>query len=168
MNENVKEKIIQLPKHRQKECVVVFNEHNEPIAYYESRNKRVLGANWVATFQSAMEWLAMQKQMTGEQWRVFAYLFSRLDYDNYLRVPQKDIAEKLEMRIPHVSRAIKGLIDLDVIIPGPMAGRYRTYRLNPRIAMRGTKHYHETVVEYDELKKMRDEKKNAANEATEE
>lgn len=161
MSENVKGKIIQLPKQRQKECVVVFNDEDEPVAYYEQRKKRTLGANWVATFQSGLEWLSMQENMTGEQWRVFAFLMSKLDFDNYLRVPQRDICERLNMKKPNVSRAIKALIDFDVIIPGPMAGRYKTYRLNPRIGMRGTKHFHETVVEYDELKKMRDAK-NAA------
>ena len=61
------------------------------------------------------------------------------------------------MQKSHVSRAIKGLIDLDVILPGPMAGRYKTYRLNPRIAHRGAKNYRGTIIEYDELKRQHDE-----------
>lgn len=156
MDENVKQKIVELPKTR--ECITIIdNETNTPLAYVKKHRENVLGGKWVATFQSGMEWLSQQESMTGEQWRVFAYLISRLDYDNYLRVPQVEVAEHLHMQKPHVSRAIKGLIDLDVILPGPMAGRYKTYRLNPRIAHRGAKNYRGTIIEYDELKRQHDE-----------
>ena len=151
VNKSVNEKVIQLQK-RQKECIVSFNDAGEPVAYYELKKKRALGVNWVAMFQAGMEYLSQQKNMSGEQWRVFAYLMSRLDYDNYLRVPQKEIAEHLDLTVPNVSRAIKALIELDVIIPGPLAGRFKTYRLNPRIGLRGTKHKKETIIEYDELR----------------
>ena len=60
------------------------------------------------------------------------------------------------MHVKAVSRAIKGLKELDVIIVGPMAGRSKTYRLNPRIAHRGARNYQQTIIEYDELKKRRD------------
>lgn len=157
MNESVKQKIVELPKTR--ECITIIdNETNTPLAYVKKHHENVLGGKWVATFQSGMEWLASQESMTGEQWRVFAYLISRLDFDNYLRVPQADIAEHLKMQKSHVSRAIKGLVTLDVILPGPMAGRYKTYRLNPRIAHRGAKNYKSTLIAYDELKKRREEK----------
>lgn len=97
--------------------------------------------------------MAKQEGMTGEQWRVFAYLVSRLDFDNYLKVPQKDIAAELKMNVKAVSRALRGLRELDIISVGPMAGHSKTYRLNPRIAHRGAKNYQETVIQYDALKK---------------
>ena len=110
----------------------------------------------MATFQDGLGWMAKQEGMTGEQWRVFAYLVSKLDFDNYLKVQQKDIAEELRMQKSHVSRAMKGLAELDIISVGPMAGRSKTYRLNPRIAHRGAINYQQTIIEYDELKKRRD------------
>lgn len=109
----------------------------------------------MATFQDGLAWMAKQEGMTGEQWRVFAYLVSRLDFDNYLKVSQKDIAEELRMQKSHVSRAMKGLVDLNVIAVGPMAGRSKTYRLNPRIAHRGAKNFKQTIIEFDELKKRK-------------
>ena len=60
------------------------------------------------------------------------------------------------MHVKAVSRAIKGLKELDVISVGPMAVRSKTYRLNPRIAHRGARNYQQTIIEYDELKKRRD------------
>ena len=147
--ENLNEKVIPLP--RERECTVLLGEDGEVTGYLNKARKNRLGGHWVATFQEGLAWMARQ-EMTGEQWRVFAYLVSRLDFDNYLKVPQKDIAEELKMQKSHVSRAIKGLVELDIITVGPMAGHSKTYRLNPRIAHRGAKNYQETIIQYDSLK----------------
>lgn len=148
--ENLNEKVIPLP--RERECTVLLGEDGEVTGYLNKPRKNKLGGHWVATFQEGLAWMARQ-EMTGEQWRVFAYLVSRLDFDNYLKVPQKDIAAELKMQKSHVSRAIKGLVDLDIITVGPMAGHSKTYRLNPRIAHRGAKNYQETIIQYDALRK---------------
>lgn len=117
--------------------------------------KKKITETTVATFQDGMAWMAKQKSMTGEQWRVFAYLVSRLDFDNFLKIVQKDIADELKMNVKAVSRAMRGLRELDIVTVGPMAGHGKTYRLNPRIAHRGSKNYQQTIVEYDELKARR-------------
>lgn len=148
------EKVIPMPKER--ECTALLGENGEVTGYINRRRVNRLGGHWVATFQDGLSWMAKQEGMTGEQWRVFAYLVSKLDFDNYLKVQQKDIAEELRMQKSHVSRAMKGLAELDIISVGPMAGRSKTYRLNPRIAHRGARNYQQTIIEYDELKKRRD------------
>ena len=145
------EKVIPMPK--EKECTAILGENNEVTGYILHTRPNRLGGRWVATFQDGLAWMAKQEDMTGEQWRVFAYLVSRLDFDNFLKVPQKDIAEELKMNPKAVSRAMRGLREMDIITVGPMAGRSKTYRLNPRIAHRGAKHYKETIIQYDELKK---------------
>lgn len=154
-NPNCQGKIIPLPKER--ECTAILGENNEVTGYITRTRQNRLGGHWVATFQEGLAWMAKQ-EMTGEQWRVFAYLVSRLDFDNFLKVPQKDIAEELKMNVKNVSRAIRGLKELDIISVGPMAGHSKTYRLNPRIAHRGAKNYQETIIQYDALKKAHDNK----------
>lgn len=160
VNPNCQEKVIPLPKER--ECTAILGENNEVTGYITRTRQNRLGGHWVATFQEGLAWMARQ-EMTGEQWRVFAYLVSRLDFDNFLKVPQKDIAEDLKMQKSHVSRAIKGLVELDIITVGPMAGHSKTYRLNPRIAHRGAKNYQSTIIEYDAFKKAQQEKQAAAS-----
>lgn len=155
-NPNCQGKIIPLPKER--ECTAILGENNEVTGYITRTRKNRLGGHWVATFQEGLAWMAKQEGMTGEQWRVFAYLVSRLDFDNYLKVPQKDIAAELKMNVKAVSRALRGLRELDIISVGPMAGHSKTYRLNPRIAHRGAKNYQETIIQYDALKKAHDNK----------
>lgn len=152
--ENPNPKVIPLP--RERECTAILGENNEVTGYITKKRPNRLGGHWVATFQEGLAWMAKQ-EMTGEQWRVFAYLVSRLDFDNFLKVPQKDIAEELKMNPKNVSRAIRGLKELDIITVGPMAGHSKTYRLNPRIAHRGAKNYQETVIQYDALRKAQQE-----------
>lgn len=161
-NSNIskKETVIPLPKER--ECTAILGEDGEVTGYISKARKNTLGVHWVAAFQDGMTWMAKQSKMTGESWRVFAFLIGKLDFDNYLCVPQKEIADELNMQRTHVSRAIKNLIDLDVISVGPMAGRAKTYRLNPRIAHRGAKNYRSTLIEYDELKARQKKKKDGA------
>lgn len=86
--------------------------------------------------QAALELLA--KTLTGEQFKVLMMLLASLDYENFIQVAQADIAEKLEMQKTNVSRSIKGLIDLGVIIEGPKIGRSKSYRLNPQFGWKGT------------------------------
>ena len=155
IDEQANTKVIPLPKER--ECLAILGEDGEVTGYLSKTRKNVLGVHWVATFQDGLTWLA-QQDMTGEQWRVLAYLLGRLDFDNYLKVQQTEISDKLHIKKPKVSRAMKKLAELDIITVGPMAGRSKTYRLNPRIAHRGAKNYRNTLIEYDTLKKL--QKKN--------
>ena len=97
-----------------------------------------LGKGWIALYQNPSIWIAQQR-LTGEQYSVMHVLFGKLDFDNYLRIGLKDIAELLDMQVTHVSRAMKKLKELEIIIEGPPAGKFKTYRLNPYIAHKGTK-----------------------------
>ena len=151
---SVNEKVIPLPKER--EVITLLGEDNEVNGYIRHSSPNKLGKGWVAVFQSGIADMA-KMGLTGEQWSVWAYLMGTLDFDNYWRVSQKEVAEALKMRKQNVSRAIHALLDKDIITEGPMAGRFKTYRLNPRIAHRGARNYQGTIIEYDALKKAHEE-----------
>lgn len=119
----------------------------------EKRMKNGLGGGWMAMYQRAMEWLAEVK-LPQEQYRILFHLMSHLDFDNYLRVTQSEIAKKLEMNQPNVARAFRGLLERDIIRAGPKVGNARTYRLNPRMGMKG----HDVkgaLIEFDKLKQFK-------------
>ena len=82
--------------------------------------------------------LILANSLTGEQLRVLLALLSDLDYENYIQVAQSDIASNLHMQKTHVSRAIKALLDLGVILEGPKVGRSKTYRLNEQFGWKGS------------------------------
>jgi len=89
------------------------------------------------TFQDGLLKLATDKSVTGEQWRVLAYLMGRLDFENYIHLPQQELCDKLGMQPSNVSRAIAGLTTKGVIVKGPRVGRVGTLRLNPGLGWKG-------------------------------
>lgn len=86
--------------------------------------------------QDALSILA--KELNGEELRVLLILLGSLDYENYIQIPQMDIVEALGMQKPNVSRAIKKLLEIGVILIGPKIGRSHSYRLNPKFGWKGT------------------------------
>ena len=147
--EEVQNKVIPLPK--EKEVTAILGENDEVKAFITRPRKNKLGVNWVAFYQTALEWLATQN-LPNEQYRVLMYLMSKLDFENFLRITQTQVATALNMKQPAVSRAIKGLLEKDILITGPHVGTAKTYRLNPRMAYKG-KDPKQTIIEYDAYKK---------------
>ena len=57
-----------------------------------------------------------------------------LDFHNIIRVPQVEIAKALGMHKQSVHKAVKKLVDLGILIPGPVAS---AWRLNPQAGWKG-------------------------------
>ena len=124
-----------LPK--EKRYIMITDEETGQIKGCFPLKAKNLGKGWIAVYQDPAGWLAQQK-LTGEQYSVLFALFNRLDFENYLRVSRQDIANFLSMQPVNVSRAIKKLKDLNIVVEGPPAGKFKTYRLNPYIAHKGS------------------------------
>lgn len=75
--------------------------------------------------------------LTGEQLKVLFYIMGKLDFENYILLQQKEVAEALNMRQPHVSRAFVRLVEAGVIHEGPKVGKVKTYRLDPSFGWKG-------------------------------
>jgi MarR family len=95
------------------------------------------GRRWVGMNQHFLEEFAAREDVHGETFRVFIYLNARLDFDNLINVPQKEIAKALNMQQPNVSRAIKKLEELGIILRGPKIGKIAAWRLNPNAGWKG-------------------------------
>lgn len=156
MDEN-SSKVIPLPK--KKECVAILGEDNEVQGYIVKKRENLLGRNWVVMYQSAMVWLS-QQDMTGEQYKVLMYLLGKLDWDNYLMLSRQDIAENTGLKPTAVSRAMKRLKELGIIMEGPKAGYYKTYRVNPYMMYRGGgKRRYENLIQWDKAKEAYEKKR---------
>lgn len=92
---------------------------------------------WVMNSQEALELLATDKDLKGETYRVLLLLLSRLNFENWIQITQNEISEKLEIRKPHVSRAITLLEEKGIILRGPKVGRSYAFRLNPNYGWKG-------------------------------
>ncbi len=96
-----------------------------------------LTERWFMAFQDTFEELAKDPDMTGENYKVLFYLYSKLDFENFIQQSQKDIAEGLGMRKENVSRAMKLLTSKQIVLEGPKVGRSKCYRLNPNYGWKG-------------------------------
>jgi hypothetical protein len=95
------------------------------------------GSQWMQVNQEALAEIAADKDLGAEAWRVFAYLNSRLDFENLIVVQQTEIAAALTMKRPSVNRAVKLLADKQIILRGPKIGNVGSYRLNPHYGWKG-------------------------------
>lgn len=88
-------------------------------------------------FQDAFEELAKDREITSEPRRVLDYLFSKLDFENFIQQSQQDIAQALGMHKSQVSEAMKLLVRKQIVLEGPKVGRSKCYRLNPNYGWKG-------------------------------
>ena len=55
------------------------------------------GRGWYMQSQEALVSLAQDREITGECYRVLFILLAELDFENYIYIPQTEIAQKLGM-----------------------------------------------------------------------
>lgn len=95
------------------------------------------GQRWYMQSQDAVLALATDKELAGRPLRVLLYLLARLDFENYIQVPQADISRALELHKSDVTRAVQLLEERGIIIRGPKVGRSYAWRLNPTYGWKG-------------------------------
>lgn len=87
--------------------------------------------------QDAMTMIAADKEITGATLKVFVYMAGRLDFENYIRIQQTEIAEALHMYKPDVSKAVKLLEGKNILLRGPKVGQSYSWRMNPNFGYKG-------------------------------
>lgn len=105
--------------------------------WFGAKVRSPYGRRWYMQSQEALEALAADKELAGRPTRVLLYLLSRLDFENFIAVPQKDIAATLELHKSDVSKAIRLLISKGILVEGPRAGGALALRLNPHWGWKG-------------------------------
>lgn len=87
--------------------------------------------------QNGMIKLATDKDLSGQPLRVFLFMAGQLDFENFIRIQQKEVAEALEMQKADVSRALKLLESKNIFQRGPKSGQSYTWRMNPNFGFKG-------------------------------
>lgn len=98
---------------------------------------QLYGRRFCVMSQEAFQLIAADRELTLEPKNVLFYLFSRLDFDNFIQVPQSEIVEALRMDKANVSKAIKLLVEKGILIRGPKVGYSYAFRLNPNYGYKG-------------------------------
>lgn len=76
-------------------------------------------------------------QLTLTDYRVRDYVFCKLGIGNYVHFNQSDAARKLGIAQPNISRSIKKLVSLGILLEGPKTGKFCTYQVNPAVMYAG-------------------------------
>jgi hypothetical protein len=97
-------------------------------------------------------------KLNGESLNVLLFLISRMDYENYIRVSQKEVAEALGMKKQNVSRAVQILRKFSIIDPG----EHNSQRLSLDIGWKGkvaNMRKEQTRQELDSTRQWREDEK---------
>jgi DNA-binding MarR family transcriptional regulator len=78
-----------------------------------------------------------QARLTARERAVLDMIMYYMKYDNIIKVPQSQIAKDLDIEQQDVSKAIKVLIDRNILKITGKEGRRNTYTLNPYFAYKG-------------------------------
>lgn len=109
----------------------------EGVVVYCGVKKNPYSTGWIMNSQEALELLATDEDLTKEAFRVLIFLMARLDFENWIQITQKEIAEKLNIHKQNVSRAISLLESKGILLRGPKVGRSYAFRLNPYFGWKG-------------------------------
>lgn len=87
--------------------------------------------------QDPLLMLAKDKELRGRPMAVLTYLLAVLDFENFVQVPQSEIAAELDIGRSHVSEAISLIESKGILLRGPKVGRSSSWRLNPHYGFKG-------------------------------
>ena len=93
--------------------------------------------DWFMGFQQAFIRVSEDKDMNFDMTRVWLNLLGRISFENWVAVPQTELAKSLGMRASNVSRAVKKLLSKGLILQGPKMGRTSAFKLNSHYAWKG-------------------------------
>ena len=124
-------------------------EYGFPVIF--GRKKNPYGNGWIMNSQEALNIIAEDKDIKGLDLRVFLKVCARLDFENWVYLPLKELSEELHIDKAHISRSIKLLVSKNILIKSSKIGRSYAYRLNPDFGWKGK------VKNLDEYRKEKEE-----------
>ncbi len=104
--------------------------------YIAYPKQKIKGNRWYMTFQDSLATIAEDKEITGQTLRVWMILLSELEFENYITTKQKEIATRLDMHQPDVSKAMKLLVSKGIILK-VKEGTTTAYKLNSDYGWKG-------------------------------
>lgn len=107
--------------------------------------KKARLGGFVMLFQEALSSMAGDRRMTLSSFRVRDALIGHLDFENYILINSKAVAESIDMKPSNFSREVTKLVEMGLLIRGPRSGNGTTLRLNPSFGWRGKARGHETA-----------------------
>lgn len=113
-----------------------------PVYVVDGRPKRKYNATWLLlwtdeTGAGIVEQSEMEKPLTQTEYRVRDWILGTIGIGNMAFINQAEMSRRLRVARPHISKAIKRLIELQILIPGPKSGRSNSYKINENFCFYG-------------------------------
>lgn len=105
---------------------------------FQKEIKHSFGKEYFVGFNAKFKEIAKDKDLNWESGRVFYFLLGSLDYQNFVLIRQKNIAEELQMSQPQVSRALKKLEKKGYVTIQDGVDRVKAYRISSEAAWKGS------------------------------
>lgn len=112
--------------------------------YFNPPRKLKYNTKWLLLWQessevgvSVMEQAKMERPLTQTEYRVRDFILGTIGIGNYVYINQAEVGRELRLHRSHVSKAIKRLVDLNILICGPKSGKSNTYMVNPAFCFSG-------------------------------
>lgn len=109
------------------------------LVWIPSKVPHPYGERWMTMTLEGLDRLFSLPGMGMREMRIFVHILRKLDWENFILIQQVDIVKATGIEKADVSRALKKLVDVGALIPGPKVGRSRTYRVSPEIGWKGSK-----------------------------
>lgn len=93
--------------------------------------------DWYRTYPRGDDWLA-ETDLSREAMKVLLSMRGSLQYENIVGRSQADVAKRLMMPQPNVSKAVKELIKHGILEELPQVGRKKQYRMSHFVGWRGS------------------------------
>lgn len=121
------------------------NDSSQPPqnVYFVPPTKKDYRVKWLTLWQESSEiGVGIMEQaendvLTKTEYRVRDWLLGTIGIGNFCYVNQAEMARRLNIERATASRAIKRLIKLNILIPGPKSGRNNTYQISPAFCFFG-------------------------------
>ncbi len=129
------------------------NENMQVSVLFKSKIPRI--PDYTQVFQEALKRIVAGEGMTLITYRVFCYLLGTMQFENFIGINIKTMAEDLNVSEPSIKRAMKQLKELNIVISikDTMDRRLNCYMLNPKAAWKGkAKNYISVVKKMKNLK----------------
>lgn len=115
-----------------------------PVYLQKPKNKRYR-ERWLLLWQTdsgglgvSIEEQAVSGRLTATDYRVRDYLLCKVGIGNFVHFSQTEAADILGIKQPNISKSLKKLIKMGIVLEGPKTGRFRTYQINPAMVFSGS------------------------------
>ena len=106
------------------------------VAEKDQEIQKLTGNRWMFLFQDALVNIVDDTEIPAQAKVLFMKLLTKLDFENFIHIKQKDIAQELGQQCSHISSYMKVLVNKGIILK-ITSGSASGYKLNPNYAWKG-------------------------------